>query len=91
MDSVLNLFTKFLSIFSIARLDSLSCPIVDRRYDFSLRRHENDLSGEHGVAGVVGRTLAAVDKWGKVEHKELETKNFTISLAVLGRQSDARF
>lgn len=87
----MSLFTKFLSIFSIARLDSLSCPIVDRRYDLSLRRHENDLSAEHDVGGMVASILAAVEKWGKVEDKELETKNFTISLAVLGRQSVSRF
>ncbi len=80
---VLNLLTICLSIFNIARLDSLSCPIVDRKYVFSLRRQENDLSAEHNVAGMVASISAALEKLGKVDDKELETKYFMISLAIL--------
>ena len=85
MDSVFNLFTKCFSLSNIARLESVFCLIVDRRYVFSVRRHENDLSAEHDVAGMV-----AIVSWLFLLRK---TKNlklssyFAISLAVLGWQS----
>ena len=83
MDPVFNLFTMCLSISNFTKPDSLSCPIVDRKYGFSLRRQENNLSVKHHIAGMVASILVALEKLGKVDDKELETKYFMISLAIL--------
>ena len=65
MDPVFNLFTICLSMFNIARLDSLSCPIVDRKHVSVFVDKRTRLSTEHDVAGIAASISVALEKLAK--------------------------
>ena len=53
----------------MARLFSLLCPIVLRRYNFSLRSPLKERSAEHDVAGITARIDATFENSGIISNR----------------------